>query len=299
MIPLQLEQVIPGAALRLCRPALPTKTSRLEWRFGRGRDRAPGRVVETNGARARGKGSARPRPMIRSTRNLSEESGLVPEEPRGSIGRKLCSRRPKTAAPPTGLAIGSVDGNPRSPRDGPERPFPRYQEPRGEGPQPNIGRPGPHRRRRPERFPSEPMAQAIRPMRAMGWEPSAGGSRGLGRLGDPSSGRPEARLRTHDPRAGRAAVLGDAAPRGRRNRPTSPSGAGSRSSVEVRVDRPTGGATVVAAYGPALPPPSPCRRCDVSIPNEARAEGAFCPITRNPGPFLRAKDTVTPRRETG
>jgi hypothetical protein len=43
-------------------------------------------------------------------------------------------------------------------------------KPRGWSHQPSVGRPGPHRRGRPERFPWEPMAKALGLMHAMGWD---------------------------------------------------------------------------------------------------------------------------------
>ncbi len=47
--------------------------------------------------------------------------------------------------------------------------LPAMPEPRGRSHQPRVGRPDPHRRGRPERFPWEPMAKAIGLMHAMGW----------------------------------------------------------------------------------------------------------------------------------
>ncbi len=44
------------------------------------------------------------------------------------------------------------------------------RKPRGWSHQPYVGRPGPHRRGRPERFPWEPMAKALGLMHAMGWD---------------------------------------------------------------------------------------------------------------------------------
>jgi hypothetical protein len=48
--------------------------------------------------------------------------------------------------------------------------LPEMPKPRGWSHQPHIGRPGPHRRGRPERFPWEPMAKALGLMHAMGWD---------------------------------------------------------------------------------------------------------------------------------
>lgn len=48
--------------------------------------------------------------------------------------------------------------------------LPEMPKPRGWSHQPQVGRPGPHRRGRPERFPWEPMAKALGLMHAMGWD---------------------------------------------------------------------------------------------------------------------------------
>jgi hypothetical protein len=48
--------------------------------------------------------------------------------------------------------------------------LPEMPKPRGWSHQPHVGRPGPHRRGRPERFPWEPMAKALGLMHAMGWD---------------------------------------------------------------------------------------------------------------------------------
>jgi hypothetical protein len=48
--------------------------------------------------------------------------------------------------------------------------LPEMPKPRGWSHQPQVGRPGPHRRGRPERFPWEPMAKSLGLMHAMGWD---------------------------------------------------------------------------------------------------------------------------------
>src|SRR5580658_4900360 len=48
--------------------------------------------------------------------------------------------------------------------------LPEMPKPRGWSHQPHVGRPGPHRRGRPARFPWEPMAKALGLMHAMGWD---------------------------------------------------------------------------------------------------------------------------------
>ena len=48
--------------------------------------------------------------------------------------------------------------------------LPEMPKPRGWSHQPRVGRPGPHRRGRPERFPWYPMAKAVGLMHAMGWD---------------------------------------------------------------------------------------------------------------------------------
>jgi len=48
--------------------------------------------------------------------------------------------------------------------------LPEMPKPRGWSHRPQVGRPGRHRRGRPERFPWEPMAKALGLMPAMGWD---------------------------------------------------------------------------------------------------------------------------------
>jgi len=48
--------------------------------------------------------------------------------------------------------------------------LPEMPKPRGWSHQPRVGRPGPHRRGRPERYPWYPMAKAVGLMHAMGWD---------------------------------------------------------------------------------------------------------------------------------
>lgn len=48
--------------------------------------------------------------------------------------------------------------------------LPEMPKPRGYSHQPTVGRPGPHPRGRPERFPWMPMAKALGLMHAMGWD---------------------------------------------------------------------------------------------------------------------------------
>ncbi len=51
-----------------------------------------------------------------------------------------------------------------------ERILPEMPKPRGWSHQPQLRRPGPHRRGWPERFPWEPMAKALGRMHSMGWD---------------------------------------------------------------------------------------------------------------------------------